>query len=269
MEMKVCTLASGSSGNAVYIATEDTKLLVDAGLSGRAIVCRLEEIGVSGDELDAILVTHEHNDHVKGVGVLSRRYDLPVYATRATWEAMPAGTGVIKEENQRYITAGDGFDIGSQKIEVFGTSHDAADSVGFTFSHGCYKIGLATDTGCLNNFIRQRLSDADLLVFEANHDLQMLRDGRYPWPLKQRILSDRGHLSNTAAGHCLTALVSGKTKAVVLAHLSKENNCPELAYSTVAAILEGHGLKPGVDLTLDIAPRGNPGRLWKLEEEEG
>ncbi|MFZ5640753.1 MAG: MBL fold metallo-hydrolase [Bacillota bacterium] len=267
--MKACTLASGSSGNAVYIATEDTKLLVDAGLSGRAIVSRLEEIGVTGDELDAILVTHEHNDHIKGIGVLSRRYDLPVYATGATWAAMPAGIGAIREENRRYMTAGDGFDIGSQKVEVFSTSHDAADSVGFTFSDGRYKVGLATDTGCLNNYIRQRLDDSHLLIFEANHDLQMLRNGCYPWPLKQRILSDRGHLSNTAAGHCLTALVSGKTKAVMLAHLSKENNCPDLAYSTVAAILEGHGLKPGVDLTLDIAPRDNPGRLWNLEDEEG
>lgn len=266
--MKVCTLASGSSGNAVYIASEDTNLLVDAGLSGRAVVSRLEAIGVTGDDLDAILVTHEHNDHIKGVGVLSRRFDLPVYATEATWEAMPAGIGEIREGNRCYLTAGEGLDIGSQKVEVFSTSHDAADSVGFTFSGRRHKVGLATDTGCLNNHIRQRLSDSDLLIFEANHDLQLLKNGSYPWPLKQRILSDRGHLSNAAAGHCLAALVSGQTRAVVLAHLSKENNCPDLAYSTVAAILAGHGLEPGAGLAMDIAPREIPGRLWNLEDEE-
>lgn len=266
--MKVCTLASGSSGNAVYIAADDTKLLIDAGLSGRAVVSRLEAIGVTGEDLDAILVTHEHVDHIKGVGVLSRRFDLPVYATEATWEAMSGGIGKLREENRRYLKAGAGLDIGSQKVEVFSTSHDAADSVGFTFSGRRHKVGLATDTGCLNNHIRERLADSDLLVFEANHDLQMLKNGSYPWPLKQRILSDRGHLSNAAAGHCLAALVSGQTKAVVLAHLSRENNCPDLAFSTVASILAEHGLSPGDDLTLEIAPRENPGRLWNLENEE-
>lgn len=266
--MKACTLASGSSGNAVYIADEDTKILVDAGLSGRAIVSGLESIGVAGAELDAILVTHEHNDHIKGVGVLSRRFDLPVYATEATWQAMPAGIGEIREENRCYITAGGGIDIGSQKIEVFGTSHDAADSVGYSFSDRRHKISLTTDTGCLNNQIRQRLLDSDMLIFEANHDLQMLKSGHYPWSLKQRILSDRGHLSNMAAGYCLASLVSGQTKAVVLAHLSSENNCPDLAYSTVAAVLAQHGLKPGVGLALDVAPREVPGRLWDLDEED-
>lgn len=266
--MKACTLASGSSGNAVYIATEDTKILVDAGLSGRAILSRLEAIGVAGDELDAILVTHEHNDHIKGIGVLSRRFDLPVYATEATWQAMPTGIGEIREDNRCYITAGEGVDIGCQKVEVFGTSHDAADPVGFTFTHHRHKVGLATDTGCLNNKIRQRLTDSELLIFEANHDLQMLKQGSYPWPLKQRILSDRGHLSNMAAGHCLASLVSGQTKGVVLAHLSKENNCPDLAYSTVAAILEQKGLKPGIDPVLEVAPRETPGRLWDLADKE-
>ncbi len=267
--MKVCTLASGSSGNAVYIADKDTNLLVDVGLSGRAVTGRLEALGVSAEELDAILVTHEHNDHIKGVGVLSRRFNLPVYATEATWAAMPAGIGVIREEHRRYITAGDGFDIGSQKVEVFSTSHDAADPVGFTFADRFGKVGLATDTGRLNNHIRQRLIDADLLVFEANHDLQMLRSGSYPWPLKQRILSDRGHLSNAAAGHCLAAIVSGQTKAVVLAHLSKENNCPDLAYSTVAEILARNGLDADDGLTLDVAPRDVPGRFWSFADEEG
>ena len=264
--MKVCTLASGSSGNAVYIEAEDTRLLIDAGMSGRAITSRLEAVGVSGEDLDAILVTHEHIDHIKGVGVLSRRFDLPVYATGATWQAMPSSVGVIREENIRYLTAGSGLEIGSQQVEVFGTSHDAADSVGFTFFHGHSKIGLATDTGCLNNYIRQRLQGCDVLVFEANHDLQMLKNGRYPWSLKQRILSDRGHLSNAAAGHCLASLVTEQTKAVVLAHLSEENNRPDLAYATVAEILERNGLKPGTDLTLEIAPRSEPGRSWKLSD---
>lgn len=263
--MRVCTLASGSSGNAAYIEGDSTSVLVDAGLSGKAIIAGLESIGADPSRLEGILVTHEHADHIKGVGVLSRKFDLSVYATEGTWGEMASAIGEIPEYNRCILEQGKALEIGDLSIEHFETSHDAADSVGFCFNNNNFRVGIATDTGYLTNAARKQLDNCDLVVFEANHDLNMLRSGRYPWPLKQRILSDRGHLSNIAAGHCLASLIGGKTKSVMLAHLSKDNNMPNLAYSTVAEVLAEAGLVPGRDLALEVAPRCHPGTLWELD----
>lgn len=263
--MRVCTLASGSSGNSVYVEGGGLAILVDVGLSGKAITGSLESIAVDPSKLEGILVTHEHTDHIKGVGILSRKFDLKVYATENTWEAMMSSIGKVPDYNRCILESGKGLKIGGLQIEHFETSHDAVDSVGFSFFSEGVKVGVATDTGYLTQAARKSLEESDLLVFEANHDVNMLKMGRYPWYLKQRILSDKGHLSNIAAGHCLSSLVSGNTKGVILAHLSKENNLPELAYQTVAEILEESGLSLGRDLELEVAPRCHPGTLWDLD----
>ncbi|HWI55165.1 MAG TPA: MBL fold metallo-hydrolase [Desulfobacteria bacterium] len=263
--MRVCTLASGSSGNSVYIEGDGTSVLIDAGLSGKAITGALNAIGVDASELDAILVTHEHTDHIKGVGVMARKFDLKVFATENTWDEILSPIGKIPECNRLTLESNRALEIGGLQIEHFATSHDAVDSVGYCLYSEGVKIGVATDTGCLTNAARSNLERADVLVFEANHDLHMLKTGPYPWHLKQRILGNRGHLSNIAAGHCLSSLVAGNTKAVILSHLSRENNLPELAFSTVAEVLAQSGLSPGRDFALEVAPRSHPGTLWEIE----
>lgn len=263
--MRVCTLASGSSGNSTYIEGSGSSLLVDAGLSGKAITGNLDAIGIDASQLDGILITHEHTDHIRGAGVLARKFDLKIYATENTWEEILPSVGEIPEYNRFVLEPGKTLEVAGLQIEHFETSHDAVDSVGFCFFSEGIKVGIATDTGCLTNAAGRYLDGADLLVFEANHDVHMLKTGKYPWHLKQRILGDRGHLSNIAAGHCLSSLIGGNTKGVVLAHLSRENNLPELAYSTVASVLMESGLSPGRDLSLEVAPRCHPGTLWEID----
>lgn len=263
--MRVCTLASGSSGNSAYIEGDGTSILIDAGLSGKAITGALDAIGVDASELDAILVTHEHTDHIKGVGVLARKYDLKVFATESTWDAILPSIGKVPEYNRSVIEEGQSLDLGGLQIEHFETSHDAVDSVGYCLFSKGVKVGIATDTGYLTDAAKKYLDGSDLLIFEANHDLHMLKTGSYPWFLKQRILGDRGHLSNITAAHCLSSLVAGNTKGVILAHLSRENNLPELAYSTVAEVLTESGLSPGKDFALEVAPRCQPGTLWEID----
>lgn len=263
--MRVCTLASGSSGNATFIQGEQSSVLVDAGLSGKAIVHRLESIGIDPSELNGILVTHEHIDHIRGVGVLARKFDLQVYATERTWDAIKPSVGTIPDYNQCILEAGKALEIEDLQIDHFETSHDAVDSIGFSFQCDDIKLGITTDTGYLTNTARKYIDGSDLLIFESNHDLQMLKTGRYPWSLKKRILGDKGHLSNDAAAHCLASLINGKTRGVILAHLSQENNTPELAYSTVAQVLKDAGLNPERDFVLEVAPRCLPGTLWQVD----
>ncbi|MBU7007268.1 MBL fold metallo-hydrolase [Phosphitispora fastidiosa] len=262
--MRVCTLASGSSGNCTYIEGNGASVLVDAGLSGKAIKQGLETIGVDPLDLDGIMVTHEHLDHIKGAGILSRRYDLKIYATAMTWEQMLPTVGNIEDCNRGVLRREDYLEIEDLKIECFETSHDAAESIGFCFASGRVKVGITTDTGLLTRQARKHVDGSDLLIFEANHDLDMLKSGRYPWSVKQRILSDRGHMSNIAAGHCLASLISGKTNKVILAHLSRDNNTPELAFKTVADVLQESGLTPGQDLVMEVAPRFGPGTIWDM-----
>jgi len=262
--MRICTLASGSSGNSTYIESKGSSVLVDAGMSGRAVVSGLESIGVDPAGLDGILITHEHIDHVKGAGILSRKFNLKIFATEKTWAEIMPSVGDIPEYNRCVLEAGRVLHIEELQVEHFETSHDAVDSIGFCFHSGGFRVGIATDTGFLTDSARKHIDGSDLFVFEANHDPEMLRRGRYPWPLKQRILSDRGHLSNIAAGHCLASLVNGKTRGVILAHLSKENNLPKLAYSTVAKVLADAGLATGRTLSLEVAPRCHPGSVWEL-----
>ncbi len=234
-DLQVCVLASGSKGNAVYVSDGSTRLLVDAGLSGIEIQRRLETHQLNGPSLDAIVVSHEHSDHIRGVGILARRFNLPVYLTRATHQAAQSQLGAI--ETLRYIESGNDFQIKTLCIHPFATSHDAADSIGFTITGNGAKVGIATDLGIATGVIKQHLKGSDILVIEANHDPVMLEYGPYPWPLKQRIKSRSGHLANADTQNLLHELQHDKLKHIILAHLSETNNTPEKALETVKPAL--------------------------------
>lgn len=253
--MKFCSLYSGSSGNSLFVSNNSTKILIDAGLSGKRIQSALDAIEENPNEIGGIMVTHEHSDHIHGVGVLSRRFDLPVYANEKTWEAMMKDLGKIAEHNIKVFDFEKPFDIMDLQIEAFKTSHDAAESAGFVISDGKNRVGIATDSGIITAEMRKALCGCDLVVLESNHDVSMLEAGSYPFYLKQRIKSDFGHLSNETAGDLALTLVKEGTRQLVLAHLSQENNYPLLAYETTARILTQAGVALEEDVTLCVAKR--------------
>lgn len=257
--MECATLFSGSSGNCIYVGTEKTKVLVDAGFSGKRIVQALEDINIDIKEIQALMVTHEHIDHIKGLGVLSRRYDIPIYASPKTWQELTC-IGEIAEHNKREYEYG--LEIGDLKVEFFKTCHDAVQPVGMVFYHQDGQVGIATDTGCITSGMKKILSGAQAIVFEANHDEQMLVNGPYPFHLKKRIAGDRGHLSNRAAGEALKEIITGNTRHVLLAHLSEVNNTPHMAFQEVAAALDEEHMLDSVKLT--VAPRFQAHQIIKI-----
>ncbi len=236
-EFTICTLASGSRGNALYLSNGATSILVDAGLSGIEIERRMQARGLCPERLDAILLSHEHTDHIRGVGVLSRRYKLPVYMTGKTRGSLPPSVGKIV--SIRTFHPGAGFSLGTLWIDPFSVSHDAVEPSGFTFTGNGIKLGLATDLGIATALVKDRLKGCRLLILETNHDPVMLEEGPYPWPLKQRIKSRLGHLGNEASRDLLAALLHDGLSHVILAHLSQTNNCPEKAVAAVAPVLNG------------------------------
>ncbi|HHT50083.1 MAG TPA: MBL fold metallo-hydrolase [Eubacteriaceae bacterium] len=252
--MKVCSIASGSSGNCIYVETKNTKLLIDSGLSGKTITQSLDTIGTKGNDLDGILVTHDHNDHVCGVGILSRKYDIPIYANFATWEEIKDKIGKVKEKNIKYFEDKP-FEIKDFFIEPFSIPHDACDPVGFSLYGNSKKMSIATDLGYIDSMILEKLYGADMVILEANHDVNMLTIGPYPYFLKRRVLSELGHLSNDSAGKALVKLVEMGSERALLAHLSRENNFPELAFQTVYNILKDNKIDVGQDILVDVAPR--------------
>ncbi|CAG7654058.1 MBL fold metallo-hydrolase [Paenibacillus allorhizosphaerae] len=238
MGIRFSVLASGSTGNALVVDTDEGKVLIDAGLSAKKVELLLKERGTSASELDAILVTHEHADHIKGLGAIARKYDLPIYANEKTWEALDQQIGDIAEANRCVMQTGEMREFGSLQVESYGISHDAAEPVGYCFYHGEEKLSLATDLGYMSSKVKEKIQDSDVLVLESNHDIEMLRMGKYPWNIKRRILSDVGHLSNEAAGIGLFDVMTTKTKRVYLAHLSRDHNLMDLARLTVNNMLE-------------------------------
>ncbi len=264
MGIKFCSLVSGSSGNCQYIETDNTKILIDAGLSGKKIEDLLSTIGICPTTIDYILVTHEHRDHTKGVGVLSRRYDIPIYANEKTWISMENIIGEIEEKNIKTFENDEFFQLRDLDILPFSIFHDAVDPVGYCVYHNNKKITVLTDTGCVNNEIKEKIKDSSIYLIESNHDIKMLKEGKYPWYLKNRIMSSQGHLSNEDAGLLISNVVSGKGEIVLLGHLSKENNYPLLAYRTVKDILEEKGLKIHRDLLLDLTFRNKVSRVYNF-----
>jgi len=252
MTVEFCTLASGSSGNCHFITNGRENLLIDAGLSGKMIQDKLLDIGHDPQKLTGILISHEHNDHIKGAGILSRRFDLPIYANEPTWKAMEDKIGSVKSHNKKTFETKKEMNIGDIQITPFNISHDAVEPVGFILKNNNIKISIATDLGYIDEGIINKMEDSDLVVLESNHDVDMLKTGSYPYYLKRRILSDIGHLSNEAAGNAIVDLIKKNVNKVLLAHLSRENNFPELAMITIKNILKNHGINIGSDISIDV-----------------
>lgn len=264
MSLSIAPLFSSSSGNCTFICSEKCSLLVDAGLPGKYIENALRSIGKSPAELGAILVTHEHIDHIKGVGVLSRRYQIPVYANQETWAEMEGKIGPISGRNTRIIDENDFFlsDICVTPVPI---SHDAARPFGYTFICGRPKISLLTDTGRFTKDMLACLKGSNIVMLEANHDVDMLKNGPYPFLLKKRILSAQGHLSNDDAGSAAVSLAQTGTKGIILAHLSKENNEEDVAYNTVSACLQTAGIVPAKDIGLKTTKKHQVTGLYTLK----
>jgi phosphoribosyl 1,2-cyclic phosphodiesterase len=259
MSFTFCVLASGSKGNATYISDGNTSILLDSGLSGIEIERRMQSRDLRMEELDAIVVSHEHTDHIQGVGVLSRRYRLPVHITRPTFEAGQKQLGKIKETE--YFECGRSFYVGTLAMHPFSVSHDAADPVGFTIKNKDTKIGIATDLGIATGLVEEHLNSCSLLVLEANHDLQMLEIGPYPWEVKQRVRSRLGHLSNEQSGSLLCSVLHESLQHVILAHISETNNEPEKAYDAVCEALSDASAD---NLQLTVACQERAGEVIRL-----
>lgn len=264
MDVKFCPLVSGSSGNSTYIGTKHTHILIDAGVSCKQIVEHIRELKIDPEQIDAVFITHEHIDHIKGAGVLSRKYDIPVYATPGTWEGIGKTVGSFAQKNVRYVYEEEICVINDICVKPFAIPHDTIEPVAYSVFAENSKVTVATDIGHITDTVKENIYDSDVLLLEANHDLDMLKNGRYPWPLKKRILSDKGHLSNIAAGDILSDILTGRLKFVFLGHLSKENNEPHLAYETVRKILEEDRIKVGTYFKLDMASRYTNSLLVEL-----
>ncbi|MFQ6819077.1 MAG: MBL fold metallo-hydrolase [Blautia sp.] len=256
--MRLCSIASGSSGNCIYVGSDCAHVLIDAGISGRRVEAGLNSLELTGRDLDGILITHEHSDHIKGLGVLARKYGIPIYATGGTVDAMvrSGSLGKIPEGIFREIREDEPFLIKDLVVNPFTIPHDAAQPVGYRLECGEHSVGIATDLGKYNEYIIENLQNLDALLLEANHDIRMLQVGRYPYYLKQRIMGDRGHLSNENAGQLLCRLLHDNLKAVFLGHLSKENNYEELAYETVCSeVTMGDNPYKSKDFKIQVAKR--------------
>lgn len=268
--MKVCAIASGSSGNCVYVGHGETHLLVDAGVSGKRIEQALISLGTAAEALQGILITHEHTDHIQGIGVLARRYGIPIYGTAETLCAMLKGktnVGRIPEELLHEISPGDMIRFGGINAVSHSISHDAANPVCYTFEADGTKAALVTDLGTYDDSIVAAVSETDILYLESNHDENMLLVGSYPYLLKQRILGERGHLSNDAAARLVCTVLHPGLKHVILAHLSKENNLPELAYETVRLELSEASKKLNIKMPdLFVASRDETSRMVTVGE---
>lgn len=244
--MEFYTLASSSGGNAALLRYEGTSVLLDAGISARRIRQALARLGTSPDELDAVLVTHEHTDHVSGIATLTKQYDIPVFASRGTARFLRCPLSTV-----RVFDAGDAFSVGELTIRSFRTSHDAADSVDYRVDAPDGSAGALTDTGYVTDEAAEALAGVDLLLLEANHDVETLRNGPYPYHLKRRILGQYGHLCNQAAADFALYCVQHGTRDILLAHLSAENNTPDMAEYAVGRRLQA----AGVTVRLAVAPR--------------
>ena len=263
--MKFCSLYSGSSGNSIFIASDNTRVLIDAGLAGKKIDEALKHIGEEASSIDGIFITHEHIDHIKGVGVLSRKYDIPIYANDNTWAVMEKNIGKIKEHNIRIMDRRSSITINDLEIRSFNIPHDAIAPVGYTVSYAGKNASVVTDFGVFTEEIRDNIIDSDIILLESNHDVNMLRMGPYPYKLKLRVLGENGHLSNEDCGSAIVSLLKNdKKKQIVLGHLSGTNNHPDLAYQTVVDVLSANGISPGDDVILQLASRHNPSEIILL-----
>lgn len=266
MQLTFCPLFSGSSGNSSYIEAGNTRILIDAGLSGKAVVEALAKIDVLPETLSGILVTHEHSDHVKAAGILSRKYRIPIYANEPTWNAMAKQIGDVWPGQMRMFNTNEDFFIDDLNICPFSIPHDAADPVGYRIFAGGHSVSTATDMGYLTKDVLKRIAGSDIVLLESNHDPDMLlQNPRYSQALKRRILGRHGHLSNDMCAEGILKLYDTGVRHVVLGHLSAENNTPELALETSVHMAAEKGIAIGQELFIDMAWRDRVGGLYTVE----
>lgn len=265
--MKLYSIASGSNGNAIYVESHQTKVLVDVGISKKRIEDGLKDIQVDPAAVDAILITHEHSDHIKGLGVMLRKYPIPVYATEGTIRQILKTTslGKFDAELLHCIQPGEAFTLGDLTIRPIAMSHDAAQPVAYRIENQEQAVGILTDLGTYDGRIIEEMKGLGGILVEANHDIRMLQVGSYPYQLKQRILGNYGHLSNEASAQLLCSLIHDKMKVIMLGHLSHENNLAELAYETVCQEIAETVSSCGChDLVVEIATRDHPSALYEI-----
>ena len=259
---KFCNLYSGSSGNCSFVGTDNINILIDCGESQKKISDALESIGKNINKIDAIIVTHEHSDHVKNLGAISKKYNIPVYANEKTFENMLEQTSLIDEKNKKIFNTDDHFEIGDLKIYPFHIPHDAAEPCGYNIYNEDKKISIATDIGHMDNNILKKLEESQFLLLESNYEPEILKYAKYPYYLKQRIAGPNGHLSNQEAGLTITKLVYSGVNNIMLGHLSKQTNFPELAYKTVMEeIIKS---KINSELSLNVASRLKPSKVIEV-----
>ena len=257
MDFKICAIASGSSGNCTFLQAGSNTFLIDAGISGKKVTEGLQALNINPHDISGIFITHEHVDHIRGVGIFSRKYDTPIYATEKTWHRMLKDQmlGTVKSHNIKTIDKKEIFKIDELAILPYAIYHDAADPVGYCFEYHQKKITIATDIGVVDEQIKSKLQGSHGILLEFNHDIRMLEAGSYPFYLKQRILSDVGHLNNEAAAKVLCEIYHEDMQWAILGHLSKENNVPDLAYLTAKMALEEQNIIVDRDIKVSVAKR--------------
>ena len=264
-ELQFCTLFSGSSGNAVYLETEESAVLIDCGMSCRQILDGMRALSLKPERIKGILITHEHSDHIKGAGIVSRKLDAPIYATAGTWAGMDASVGAIEPRNRVVINAGESFFIDDMEVDPFSIPHDANDPVGYRFFTRRCSVAVATDLGYFAQEVCDAITGAQIVLLESNHDPELLkRNPHYPAALKSRILGKKGHLSNDAGADAAVRLAQSGTKHLLLGHLSSENNTPDMAYRTAHTALSGAGAAIGHDVTLNVAGRYQASCVYRV-----
>lgn len=262
--MKMSVLASGSTGNSTFIETEKGSVLVDVGLSCKKTDETLNQIGKSLQDISAIFITHEHIDHIKGLKVIAKKYDIPIYANAKTWDAIERKDINIKTEQKFHFNPLEEKEIAGLNVQSFNVSHDAIDPQFYTFSQNNKKISLITDTGYVSDTMKGIIKESDVFLFESNHDVDMLRMGRYPWNTKQRILSDVGHVSNEDAAHAMKDVITSDTKRIYLGHLSLDNNIKELARMSVEQILNQYDIDTHNDIMICDTDKAVPTEIYQL-----
>lgn len=259
-----CSLYSGSTGNCLLVQTAETNILIDAGISQKKIQSALESFSLSFEDINAIVVTHEHSDHVQNVGSISKKYNIPVFINIETLNAMPSQKEKILDENKKIFVPNKRFKINDLELLGFNIPHDAANPCGFNIYHDDKKITIATDIGHMNDQLLSNLKDSSFILLESNYDPDILKYGRYPYKLKERILGPKGHLSNDTSAKTIAKLAKNHLlKNAMLGHLSKENNFPELALKTVTDELESQNIT-SKDIHITVADRNSPSKLIKL-----
>jgi len=263
-KLRFQSFGSGSSGNCYFIGNASSGLLIDAGVGVRTIRKHLRNIGLDFENIWGVFVTHDHADHIKAVGPLGEKHRIPIYTTRHVHEGIQRSYCVTEKlyTSKKYIEKGETIEVGEFRITAFPVSHDATDNVGYTIEYKEKRFTFATDLGFIGDEVAEHLTNADYMVIEANHDVQMLKQGSYPIHLKNRILSETGHLSNDQTGLFLAKSFNGKLQNIFLCHLSHHNNLPEIAYTTIQNHLEDNQIIVGKDVQLVTLDRLNPSELY-------